>query len=176
MFFASTSNHSSRLLYGLYTLMSHTFDSSNLFPKQSLTRWISDLYPFRFTTTFHWLAPPNLLNNFFSFSPSLLCTGSPFISLTDLRLISEDFRVVRFGGNLTATLSLSPLNLLPATVGPVRPARAPRVWAHPARLPRPTAPDPPGQLRPGASRECGVGRAEGGLPGLLGPRLFLSPE
>ena len=37
--------------------------------------------------------PPRIcFNNFFSFSPSLLCTGSPFISLTDLRLISEDFR------------------------------------------------------------------------------------
>ena len=36
------------------------------------------------------VGPPKL-NNFFSFSPSLLCTGSPFISLTDPRLIPEDF-------------------------------------------------------------------------------------
>ena len=37
--------------------------------KTNAARWCPDLYPFRITTTFHRVAPPNLLNNFFSFSP-----------------------------------------------------------------------------------------------------------
>ena len=88
--------------------MSHTFDSSNPISKTNRSSLVPNLYPFRFTTTFHRVAPPNLLNNFFSFSPSLLCTGSPFISLTDLRLNPGDSRAGHPGGNLTVIPLTSP--------------------------------------------------------------------
>ena len=71
-----------------------TSNVSHLRSKQSVSKteaacYFPDLYPSGFTTTFSRMPPLNLLYNSFSFSPSLLCTGSTHISLTGLRLTPE---------------------------------------------------------------------------------------